>query len=518
MKKQAMATSEAKKNVSLDLGAIATNRFGLGAKNNEIKQAKQQPKQWLLAQFEQSPAVVFNHKLATSDKVLSDFGAYQKAKKAFKKQLKSQPKASMLAAENTDSENTVQATMSESEPSQIKTKKSKKNKANNNKPNNPSKAFYRQFSHDTLQSAITSDNSLNWRLLDFFSNHFSVTAQGGLLLGLVGTLEREAIAPHLLGSFEELLIAVTQHPAMLIYLNNEKSVGPDSPFALRAKSKKRLKGLNENLAREILELHTVGVNSGYTQQDVTELAKGITGWSVSRPNAKTSATVTTGFVFKNKQHQPGTRSLLGKDFNEAGIKQGEAMLKYIALHPKTAQHLCTKLATHFIQDTPSSELVNHLARHWQQSKGNIKVVMQALINHPLAWQATPQKYKTPRELMISTYRLLSSEKTKNNKSNKNIPFNKMRHALTNMGQLPFKAGSPAGYGDQQQEWSGGNALMARIEWVSQTLSRFQLDALALQKIALGEAISEHSFTMIKRAESQQQAATLLLLSPEFLRR
>ncbi len=321
------------------------------------------------------------------------------------------------------------------------------------------------------------------------------------MTALAPTLEREAIGPNLLGQFEDMLMAVVQHPAMLIYLNNQKSFGPDSRLGRKGR------GLNENLAREIMELHTLGVDGGYSQHDVTELAKGITGWSVARPTNTEQA----GFKFRRAGHQPGSRLLLGKSYRQQGIKQGEAMLRDLANHPATARFVCTKIVDHFISDAPLPSLVNKLVSTWQATQGNIKAVITTLINAEESWNIAVKKFKTPRELVISTFRALGSS---------NLKQRQLYYAMFSLGQQPFQAGSPAGYSDKQQDWDGGSALIARIDWTSMLSSRVKssTNAIAVLKSSLGDSVSQHSYQMITRAESQQQALTLLLMSPEFQRR
>jgi len=366
---------------------------------------------------------------------------------------------------------------------------------------NFSRIVLRNMSADTLKQAIVSSNSVSWRLLDFFSNHFSVSAQGQLMVGLSATLEREAIAPHLLGNFEDMLLAVEQHPAMLIYLNNEKSFGPNSRMA-----KKHKKGLNENLAREIMELHTLGVDGGYNQADVIELAKGITGWSVKRPGKEHGE----GFVFRAYGHEPGARKLLGKVYSQQGINQGKQMLRDLAMNPATAKYLCYKLAHHFVSQNPPVSLLNKMEATWLKTQGNIKAVMHSLFNADEAWLNTSQKYKAPREFVISTLRALSLNKFKDQA---------LLSTLINLGQQPFNAGSPAGYSDDEQDWLGASALMARIDWTTMLSSyRKRLNAEKLMDLTLGKSISQLTYNSVMRAESRQQALTLLLMSPEFQRR
>jgi len=441
---------------------IAVNRFGYGARGDEFESAKKDPKAWIKSQL---LAINFNSSLPHSNDIFISHAEYQKQKKQSKKQQKNN--------------------------SQSMSKMTK---------NFPRKVLA-NMATDNLNQAIHSSHSVSWRLLDFFSNHFSVSASGRLMAGLSGTLEREAIAPNLLGNFEELLLAVEQHPAMLIYLNNEKSFGPNSRMAKRNK-----KGLNENLAREIMELHTLGVNGGYSQDDVIELAKGITGWSVKNPRRERSA----GFIFRDYGHEPGQRTLLGKSYPQKGIGQGKQMLRDLAMHPATAKYVCAKLAHHFVSETPPSSLLRKMEESWLKNQGNIKQVMLTLFEADEAWLDTAQKYKTPREFIISTFRMLGQ---------KRINEQALFQSLITLGQQPFNAGSPAGFSDDVKDWFGASALMARIDW-STMVSGYRkiINAEKMIEIAFSGDVSKHTYQSVMRAESRQHAMTLLLMSPEFQRR
>lgn len=359
--------------------------------------------------------------------------------------------------------------------------------------------MYQTFAINILHQAVTAEHSFLWRMLDFFSNHFSVTAQGPLLTATAGTLEVEAIAPNLLGNFTQMLLAVSRHPVMLNYLNNEKSFGPESKLG------KRGKGLNENLAREILELHTLGVKAGYSQQDVIALAKGISGWSIHNPD-KAEKTL---FVFRQAGHQPGSQQLLNQLYKQKGESQGIAMLEALAAHPATAKHLSFKLARHLVSDTPPAPLVKALEQTWLTTSGDLKAVYTTLIKHPLAWQPSAEKFKTPREFLISTYRAVGS-----NKFSPRFVLNSLR----NLGQQPLKAGSPAGYEDSASFWNNGYAILARANWISQIAGYVKQDIRALAKQILAAQLTENTEQMIRRAESRPRALSLLLLSPEFMRR
>ncbi len=456
---------------------IAVNRFGYGASDNELAQAEKDPKNWIKAKLH---PVAFTGDFPHSNNVLIEHAKYQKEKKRQKKQ----------KSMNSQTGN-MQASSMQASDMQLKNKMTI----------NFSRLALRNMSADTLKQAITSSNSVSWRLLDFFSNHFSVSANGQLMVGLAATLEREAIAPHLLGNFEDMLLAVEQHPAMLIYLNNEKSFGPNSRMA-----KKLKKGLNENLAREIMELHTLGVDGGYSQEDVIELAKGITGWSVKRPGKEYGE----GFVFRAYGHEPGNRKFLGKKYNQKGIVQGKQMLHDLAMNPATAKHVCYKLAHHFVCQKPPVSLLKKMETTWLKTQGNIKAVMLCLFDADEAWLNSAQKYKTPREFVISTLRALSLKKFKDKA---------LLSTLINLGQQPFNAGSPAGYSDDEQDWLGASALMARIDWTTMISSyNKRVNAEKVMSRSIGNSISQLTYNSVMRAESRQQALTLLLMSPEFQRR
>jgi len=449
---------------TLSKGYIAVNRFGYGARGDELIQAERDPKTWIKSTL---LPVSFDTSLPHSNDIFISHNNYQQQKKQPKNQ----------------------------------NKKISSNSSDNKMMKNSARDALRSMSVDTLTQAIHSSHSVSWRLLDFFSNHFSVTANGRLMAGLAGTLEREAIAPHLLSNFEDMLLAVEQHPAMLIYLNNEKSFGPNSKIA-----KKRKKGLNENLAREIMELHTLGVDGGYTQADVVELAKAITGWSVKNVKKEGSA----GFIFRPTGHEPGSRVLLGKKYSQNGIRQGQQILRDLAMHPSTIKHICYKLAHHFVSEKPSEVLLSKMEATWRKTQGNIKQVMYSLFDAEESWLASTQKFKTPRDFVISLYRAVAPQKI-------NDRF--LLNSLINLGQKPFSAGSPAGFSDDTSDWLGASALMARVDWSTMAVAYLKKpNSEKIMTVALGSSVSQHTYQTVMRAESRQQAMALLLMSPEFQRR
>jgi len=360
--------------------------------------------------------------------------------------------------------------------------------------------------------AIGTDTDFQERLVHFWSNHFAVSIDKAAVLGLPGTMEREAIRPHVLGNFTDMLLAVEQHPAMLLYLDNQQSIGPNSQTAQFAERRGRDLGLNENLGREILELHTLGVDAGYTQQDVRALATMITGWSIGGGNGPLRGGGETGaFFFRAAFHEPGAQQLLGKRYAQDGIAQGTEALRDLAIDGHTARHVSTKLARHFVADDPPAALVERMTRAWLDSRGDLPVVYRALVTSPEAWSTPLAKYKTPTDYIYSAYRALA------------LPFGTKPVELKLfelLGQRMFQPGSPAGWPDRSADWDGSSALLKRLEWAQQAGQRLAStrDAPMIADAALGSVMSVDTRRSIERAQDGAQALTLLLAAPEFMRR
>jgi uncharacterized protein (DUF1800 family) len=448
---------------------IAANRFGYGANAKTIAHIGASPQQWLLGQV--NAATVASEILAleprwSSKQALESLAAYKLQKKA---------------DESASSMNVMQQVSGVSRKGITESVEG--------------------AVAQTIHQAIVSENAFLWRLVDFFSNHFSVSVGNLNVRALAPTMEIEAIAAHLAGSFSEMLEAVETHPTMLHYLNNVYSIGPNSK---NAKKSKDGKGLNENLAREILELHTLGVNGGYLQVDVTELAKAITGWGIG--SVRTQGL--SGFKFRKNAHEPGHRLVLNKTYSQHDDSQGKAILLDLANHPSTANFVSSKLVRHFIADEPPQQIVDEMVKVWMSSKGHLPSVLKVMIQHPLSWKQQAEKFKTPREFVISTCRSCGIESIRPD----------FIRSLTLLGQAPFSAGSPAGYKDTQDYWAGPRAVMARIEW-AEHVSKFVKQApLVIAKNALGLILRPNTALQIGRAESRQQGLTLLLMSPEFQKR
>jgi uncharacterized protein (DUF1800 family) len=392
-----------------------------------------------------------------------------------------------------------------------------------------------------LTTAATTTRPFAERLALFWANHFTVSMAKASARGLVGAFEREAIRPHIAGRFEDLLRSAVTHAGMLRYLDNEQSAGPNSRVVqqLRQRAERRddgdnaaprITGLNENLAREVLELHTLGAAAAraglYTQADVTAFAAVLTGWRVPAytyaPDLARGRRVGAGQAqaplgessptrFEPLWHEPGTKRVLGQRIDEGadGLMQ---VLRHVARHPATAEHIATKLARHFVADTPPPALVQRLSQTYLRSDGDLPSVYRALLDAPEAWQPDARKLKSPEEMVVSTARVLQLGAR---------AFERQPDAGTNLlGQRVQAAPSPAGWPDAAEEWLGPDAVWKRVEWATRVADRVgaQVDARALAAASLGPRLSADTARQIERAADGAQALALLLLSPEFQRR
>lgn len=454
---------------------IAVNRFGLGATPGELTVAASDARGWLTTQFSAPPDYP----------AFADLPASGEALKEYPRWIASLRLARTRAAMNTDGQ-----------PMGIEQK-------------------FRDFFGPgllkevgaRLSAAATTQSPFHERLALFWANHFTVSAEKPVVFALVGTFEREAIRPHVGGNFGDMLMASSKHPAMILYLDNNLSVRPGfkAPALAVQPNAPRPTGLNENLAREILELHTLGVNGGYTQADVTTFARALTGWTVGGP-------ANPGFTFLPRRHDEGPKTILGKTYGQEGIAQAEAVLLDLAAHSATARHIATKLARHFIADEPPPAAVERIARAFRESGGHLPTVYAALLESPEAWDAPLAKLKSPIEYIVSCLRAIPDAR----EAKPQALFSTLRA----MGQRPFFAPSPQGWPDTAAAWAGADGLWKRIEWAGALAARAgsRIDPLALARDSYGDALSEATKNAISRAESRQQGLALWLASPEFQRR
>jgi uncharacterized protein (DUF1800 family) len=377
---------------------------------------------------------------------------------------------------------------------------------------------YRSRVAERYVRAIRTEQPFVERLVHFWANHFAISADKQPVGAIAVHYENDAIRPHIAGRFVDMLDAVERHPAMLSYLDNQTSIGPNSTVARRVRRNRgRELGLNENLAREILELHTLGVDGGYDQADVTEFAKVLTGWSIGRPQsgsapARGRAEGKPGeFHFRAPAHEPGDKRILGKRYLEDGIGEGREVLADLARRPATARHVATKLARHFVADDPPARLIDALTNTYLREDGALLPVCDELIAAKASWSEPLAKFKTPHDFVISAFRALGEAPDKPEQ---------IIGLLTQLGQRPMTPRSPAGWPDTAVNWNGGDALFKRIEWAAAVGRRIgdRIDAEALADAVLGQVVDEHTMTAIRRAESGGQALGLLLAAPEFQRR
>jgi uncharacterized protein (DUF1800 family) len=355
---------------------------------------------------------------------------------------------------------------------------------------NEAKARYR--------AAINSDIGLVERLVWFWSNHFCVNFDSTVM---AGAHEREAIRPHVLGRFADMLLAAESHPAMLFYLDNAGSIGPTSVAGIN-----RDRGLNENLAREILELHTLGVRTVYAQADVTNFAKVITGWTILPPvdNPDHGGE----FVFNKRMHEPAPQSLIGNTYPDTGIEQGRSVLADLARHPATARHVATKLARHFIADDPPPALVERLTQRFLDTDGDLKEVAKALVSAPESWAPEQAKIKRPGEWIVAGRRATGTQGQ----------IERMTGVQALLGEALWRPPAPKGFPDDNAAWLDGLALrLQNANTFAQNVGA-NLDPQAVLESALGPLASEETRLTVARAESKPQALAFLLMAPEFQRR
>ena len=334
--------------------------------------------------------------------------------------------------------------------------------------NNPAGVVTGELTQAKLLRAIYSERQLEEVMTDFWFNHFNVFVDKGVDRLLITSYERDVIRPRALGKFEDLLVATAKSPAMLFYLDNWLSVGPNSPQAMgipphpygphgrpypprRPNQGKRPSGLNENYGRELLELHTLSVNGGYSQRDVTEVAKVFTGWTIDTPYQG------GGFKFDPRMHEPGPKFVLGHRIKPKGEGEGLELLHRLATSPQTAHFISLKLAERFVSDDPPPALVDHLAKTFLKKKGDIREVLAALFHSPEFWDdgTYRDKVKTPLEFVASAVRATGAE------VDDALPLIRQ---LNNMGMPLYGAQPPTGYSMKAETWVSSSALLNRMNF------------------------------------------------------
>ncbi|MPW15579.1 DUF1800 family protein [Paraburkholderia sp. CNPSo 3157] len=496
----------------LSAAAIAMNRFGLGARADEAPPAN--PKSWLFAQFDAyQPMPAAWADQPTSLAIAAELA--QQRQRAMANAAASSTNAASASASGTNVGSAPVIAVNADDARKAA------RQAANKAVRMEARDTYRSAVNARVASALTTPAPFIERLVHFWANHFAVSVDKGQVASFAGAFEAEAIRPHVLGRFEDMLVAVERHPAMQLFLDQTRSVGPDSAAAMRAaqRNPNRKPGLNENLAREIMELHTLGVRSGYTQDDVTEFARAMTGWSIAGAQGPQPNNAPPGaFVFRAQLHEPGTRTIMGRRYDQPGEGQTLAVLHDLSTSPATATHIATKLARHFVADNPPPEIVDQLATAFMRSRGDLPTVYRALIDSDATWSPVAVKFKSPWEWTVSSLRGLGMRDLGNG-SNANGTV-QMAPVLTQLGQQVWRPGSPAGYDDIAASWAAPDALVRRVEIAQRFASRVgdRIDPRSLGQTLMAGSLSEPTELAVSRAESASTALALLLVSPDFQRR
>jgi uncharacterized protein (DUF1800 family) len=450
--------------------ALALHRFGVGPRAGSIEEIAEDPRGAVIAELDRPGAgQITNPDLPTSGAANRAVFEYRAERNAEKKR-----------APRDASQAVMEAAPAQPEAVPLP------------------RQLFRNEARARIDAALDAEIGLVERLVWFWSNHFCVNQDKTVM---AGAYEREAIRPHVLGRFADMLLAAEGHPAMLLYLDNAQSMGPDSVAGIN-----RDKGLNENLAREVLELHTLGVRTVYTQDDVTSFAKVLTGWTII-------PTVTNPdhggeFVYIKRMHEPGPEVVIGKDYPDTGTEQGRAVLADLARHPATARHIATKLACHFIADDPPPRLVQTLTQRFLDTDGDLKEVTMAMIAAPEAWEPEQAKVKRPGEWIVAALRATGISGD----------IQRIVGGMALLGEPLWRPPAPKGFSDDNAAWLDG--LAQRLDIANTFAQRVgdRLDAVSVADTALGPLASAETRHAIATAESKPQAMTFLLMASEFQRR
>ena len=472
---------------------VALQRFGLGARPGDLSAIAGDPRGAVLAEVAPGAALIANGALPDTVAALTEIRQIQAARKAAKKAAPAMP-------------DDATAQMSDATPQMDEMAPAGKRMPKRalpegmDKPGNPLAPEIAA----RLDKALAAQVGFAERWAMFWANHFAVESDSNQLVRwTAGAYDREAIRPHVFGQFADLLYAATQHPAMLRYLNNATSIGPDSKAGL-----KRDKGLNENHARELMELHTIGVDAGYTQADVTSFAKVLTGWTFGQNPDQPERF--GRFFFNANAHEPGPQTVLGHVYDQKGVKQGDAVLDMLAAHPATATHIATKLVRAFVADVPPPDLVASVAKTFRETRGDLSAVAKALVSADASWLTPMEKLRLPQEYLLAAARGLGVTPKPP----------QLLKALATLGQPLFNPPSPEGFHDDAATWLAPDAMTNRLD-IAQNFAQQAdagADARQLADAILGDRQSAQTRETIAHAEGLVQGLTILLMSPEFQRR
>ena len=499
----------------------ALNRFGFGARPGDIEKAAGDPRGFLKAELRRPDVALVSLDDPDNVDLLGSTPALQASFSAeYQRKLERERTAAAMQLTPTENSPSIIVLRPDAPTSEAKPAQGSAIPGGTNAmaPGNPpamgkpksdpqiEQKIFRAEARARFEKAVSADAGFVERLVHFWSNHFCVSvAKSNLVRVTAGAFEREAVRPYVLGRFVDMLAAVERHPAMLVYLDNQQSIGPDSRNGQSGK-----RGLNENLAREILELHTLGVNGGYAQTDVTAFARVLTGWMMAGREGRLGEP--GSFVFNANAHQPGDEMLLGKTYPAAGVGQGEAVLDDIARHPATALHIALKLARHFIADDPPAAVVSRLAKIFHDKDGDLRALANALVDAPETWDAPMTKLRSPSDYLIAIRRAVHPEPMPDP--------GPMLGGLNALGAPLWQPPGPNGFPDTAGAWASAQGMKVRLDLAWQTARQVKNigNPSDLLEAVIGPAASPESRLAVARAESKQQGLAVLLMSPEFQRR
>ncbi|PDT86114.1 hypothetical protein CO669_30230 [Bradyrhizobium sp. Y36] len=479
---------------------LALHRFGMGPRPGSMAALGSDPRGALIAELDRPLGLTAAASLPASAKAyrtVADANARRTARaKQAQQQAKKQQIASAAAPDQAEArpEGQAQGYAQEKDAAEMAAKQ-----AADAIPD-PGRPIYLQEAKLRTEAALSADLGFAERLVWFWSNHFCISANK--IQSMSGAYEREAVRANVLGRFVDLLLAVEGHPAMLFYLDNLESMGANSTAGIN-----RNRGLNENIAREIMELHTLGVRTGYTQDDVISFANVMTGWTLVPPGADPQHG--GEFTFNPRLHEPGGQTVLGKRYEQEDVEQGRAVLRDLAAHPATATHVATRLARHFVADEPPPALVERMAKSFRETDGDLKQVAVAMVSSDEAWRAPPAKLKRPSEWVVGMVRATGITQVDP------VLYTGGQQLL---GEPLWRPSAPKGYPDDEASWIDG--VGRRLDVANNFAERVSgmADPQAIIEDVFASEIAGEVKQAVGRAESRQQALALLFMSADFQRR
>jgi uncharacterized protein (DUF1800 family) len=475
--------------MSTDISAVtALRRFGLGARPGDLAAIRSDPRGFVLANLKDRQAALLDDlDLDSSATLMANVQLAREQRKQQREAAQDAMREGHMVPFPGDRASGTPGAPAGARPANIR------------------REAYQLEAAVRFERLSTTSTPFVERLVMFWSNIFCVSVSKGPVRAIAGAFEREAIRPHVLGRFSDMLVAVEQHPAMLIYLDNQLSIGPNSLAGLR-----REKGLNENLSREILELHTLGADGGYQQSDVTNLARLITGWSVAGLDNRKEQP--GSFIYLPQRREPGSWAVAGKTYQNTGLETGIAVLRDLARHPSTARNIARRVARHFVSETPPPALVEALAANFRKTDGDLAELARTLVSAEEAWMPARPKVVPPNDYLVALVRSFPM-------AQRPRPQEIVR--LSNqLGQPLWNVPSPKGWPEEDLAWASPSAMRERlrIAEVAARLTERGVDPRKLVEDLFGGGASENTRQAIARAETREQGLVLLAMSPEFQKR